>query len=596
MTRAQDLVELYRNSCRRYADRPFLGTNGEAGWTWLTYGQFGNLVDAARGGLAGLGVGAGDRVAIIADNRVEWAAAAYATYGLEAAFVPMYQAQRAADWQFILDDCGARVVLAGTEAIHQAIEGMRRDLPRLEHVIGLSRAAATPGSWGELLNSGAAKPVPARNPAPQSVAGFIYTSGTTGKPKGALLSHQNICSNLGAVHEVFPLSADDRSLSFLPWAHSMGQTVELHMILSFGASSAINDSLDNLIPNLAKVRPTVLVAVPRIFNRLYSAVSEQIAERPTFLRNLIRRGLASAVRASRGEPLPLLQRLLLAFDDRAVFRKIRARFGGQLKYVISGSATLARDVAEFIDAVGLPVYEGYGLTETSPIVTANVPGSRRVGTVGKVLPGVRVFIDTSVTGSDREGEIVVYGPNVMIGYHRRPEENAKTLMPDGGLRTGDLGWIDPDGFLSITGRIKEQFKLENGRYVMPSTLEEGLKLSPYVANVMMYGDGRPWNVALVVLDEAGVRAWAEREGVALGPDLTADPNVRALVAGELERLGEEFRSFEKPRNFALIREDFTIQNGLLTPTLKIKRREVLARYGALLDSLYPARPEAIPAV
>ncbi|HUJ25475.1 MAG TPA: long-chain fatty acid--CoA ligase [Myxococcales bacterium] len=595
MARATNLVELYREACRLHADRPFLGLKRENGWSWLTYREFGEMVDAARGGLAWLGVRAGDRVAIIADNCVEWAVAAYATYGLDATFVPMYQSQRPAEWQFILDDCGAKVVLVANESIHQAIENRRQALPQLAHVIGLARPAGAPGSWSELLRAGSAHPVPARSPSPQSVAGFIYTSGTTGMPKGALLSHDNICSNLGGVHDVFPLTPDDRSLSFLPWAHSFGQTVELHMMLSFGGSSAINDNIDNLLANVASVRPTVLVAVPRIFNKLYAVVSEQIAERPPWLRRLIRQGLSSAVRHSRGERLSLTQRLLWAFDEKAVFSKIRQRFGGRLKYVISGSATLARDVAEFIDAVGLPVYEGYGLTETSPIVTANVPGSRRLGSVGRVLPGVRVFIDKSVTGNDREGEIVVFGPNVMIGYHKRPEENARTLTADGGLRTGDLGWLDDDGFLYISGRVKEQFKLENGRYVMPSTLEEGLKLSPYVANAMIYGDGRPWNVALVVIEEKGVRAWAEREKVALGGDLVSDPNVRALVAAELERLAGAFRSFERPRDFALVREDFTIQNGMLTPTLKLKRREVLARYGDVLDALYPKRADALRA-
>lgn len=586
MARVNDLVELYQQSCTKYAARPLFGTKKDGAWTWTTYAQFGALVDQVRGGLATLGVGKGDRVACIADNCIEWAAAAYATYGLEASFVPMYQSQRPSEWEFILGDCGAKVVFVANETIFAAVEAMRPRLPQLGNVIGFSRPVDAPGSWRGLVQEGTKAPVPARRPAPQDIAGFIYTSGTTGKPKGVLLSHENIASNLNAIHEIFPLTKEDRSLAFLPWAHAFGQTCELHMVMSFGSSIALNDEIDRLIENLAVIQPTVLVAVPRIFNKIYALVNQQIAARPAFLQKVIRAGLHSATRRARGERLGLLEQFELAFDDKVVFSKIRARFGGRLKYVISGSATLGHDVAEFIDAVGLPVYEGYGLTETSPIVTANVPGSRRMGSVGRVVPGVRVVIDTSVTGHERDGEILVYGPNVMIGYHKRPEDNERTLTPDGGLRTGDLGHLDEDGFLYISGRIKEQFKLENGKYVMPSSLEEVLKLSPYISNVMIYGDGRPFNVALIVMNDAAVRAWAAAEGVALGSDATSHERVRVLIRGELERLGTEFRRFEQPRDFVLIREDFTIQNGQLTPTLKLKRNEVLARYGGLLEALY----------
>jgi long-chain acyl-CoA synthetase len=300
----------------------------------------------------------------------------------------------------------------------------------------------------------------------------------------------------------------------------------------------------------------------------------------------------SAIKRNQGKRLSPAEWIDLAFDERLVFAKIRERFGGRLKYAISASATLGRDVAEFIDALGLTVYEGYGLTETSPIVSANVPGHRRFGSVGYVLPGVRVAIDHSVSANPAHGEIIVYGPNVMVGYHNRPEENQKALLPDGGLRTGDLGYLDDDGFLYITGRIKEQYKLENGKYVMPSPLEEELKLSPYIANIMIDGDGRPFNVALVVIDEAAIREWADEEGARLADPLVSEPRVRELIRNEIAAHACGFREFEKPRDFVLIDEDFTPQNGLLTPTLKLKRREVRSRYGALLDALYTPQPPA----
>ncbi|HEU4727591.1 MAG TPA: long-chain fatty acid--CoA ligase [Kofleriaceae bacterium] len=582
----RNLVELYQRACAQHADREVLGTRKAGVWQWLTYRQFRNLIDDVRAGLAALGVGPGDRVAFIGDNSVEWAAAAYATYGLSAAFVPMYQAQRPSEWQFILADCGARVVIAANEPTYDALGAMRASLPELRHVIGVARPDGAPGAWRDLVAAGAARQVPALSPDPQQVAGFIYTSGTTGKPKGVLLSHRNIAWDIEAGHTVIQLSPQDRSLSFLPWAHSYGQTVELHGMISWGASMAINDELPRLLDNMAEVKPTVLVAVPRIFNRIYEAVTREIAGRPALVQRIVQRGLHQALKRTRGEPLGPLEKMELALDDRMIFHKIRERFGGRLRMACTGSAAISQQVAEFIDALGINIYEGYGLTETSPVVTTNAPGARRFGSVGKVLPGVRVHIDTSVTGEPKRGEIVVYGPIVMLGYHNRPDENAATLLPDGGLRTGDLGYFDDDGYLYISGRIKEQYKLENGKYVMPSTLEETLKLSPFIANVMIHGDGRPFNVALVVPNAQAVQAWAQAQGVTLPDDPNRDDRVHALIVSEVDRLSGEFKSFERPRGVALVGEDFTIGNGLLTPTLKLKRQEVLARHARAIDGLY----------
>ncbi len=602
MDDVKNLVELLRRSTDKHSARPLFGIKKAGAWSWVTYGEFATLVDQVRGGLAGLGVKAGDRVAFIGDNSVEWAALAYATYGLEASFVPMYQAQRPSEWQFILADCAARVVVVTKAASFDALQELRAGMPELVHVIGIERPAGSADSWAALVAAGTAKPVPAASPDETSVCGFIYTSGTTGKPKGALLTHKNIISQIQAIHEL-PygklLGPDDRSLSFLPWAHSFGQTVELHDLISFGASMALNDELPKLLPNLAEVKPTVLVAVPRIFNKIYEAVNHDIAARPAFLQKIIHGGVQGAIRVKRGEKIGPIARLEKAFDDKAVFTKIRERFGGRLRYVFSGRAVLNREVAEFIDALGIDVYEGYGLTETSPIATTNYPGKRKFGSVGPAFPGVRIVIDREVTGDPKEGEILVYGPNIMRGYHHRPDENEKTLMADGGLRTGDLGHLDEDGYLYITGRIKEQYKLENGKYVMPSPLEEDLKLSPFIANVMIYGDNRPFNVALVVPAVPALKEWAEHEGVKLGDDLTKDERVRGLIRAELDKLSAPFKGFERPREFVLVTEDFTPDNGFLTPTLKLKRREVVRRYGKLLEDLYvraqPAAASAPPA-
>jgi long-chain acyl-CoA synthetase len=581
--RFHDLVDLCERSTAKYAERPLFGTKRDGNWNWTTYGEFRELVARARGGLATLGVKAGDRVAMIADNCVEWAVAAYATYGLGATFVPMYRSQKPSERAFILQDCGANVAIIADSAI-------REQLPPLQHVIALDAPPEDPNSFAALLEKGARSPTPPRAIEPDMIAGFVYTSGTTGAPKGVMQSHRNLVENVNSVHAIFTFEPEDRALSFLPWAHSYGQTAEVHALFSMGASVAINDKLENLLANLEEVKPTVLLAVPRIFNKIYQSVNEQIAEKPNLVQRLVRAGINSAIKKEHGEPLSALERLEIAVDEKLLFTKIRDKFGGRLRFTVSASATLGRDIAEFIDAIGVLVYEGYGLTETSPIVSANFPGMRKLGSVGKVVPGVRVVIDQSASHIPGEGEIIVYGPNVMVGYHNRPEENAKAFTPDGGLRTGDIGRLDEDGYLYVTGRIKEQYKLENGKYVVPSPLEEELKLSPYISNVMLYGDGRPYNVALVAIDVNAVHKWADHEGVALGDDLARDPAVRDLISREIALHSKSFKGFERPRAFAIVTDELSVDTGFLTPTLKLKRAAVLKRYGDAIDGLYQGRP------
>jgi long-chain acyl-CoA synthetase len=580
----RNLAELWERSAQAYPHNPLFGNkNAYGSWSWMSYGEFKRDVDRFRAALAALGVGPGDRVAIAANNRIEWAAACYASYGLRAAYVPMYEQQHAEEWQFILNDCGAKLVIGATASIYEQLCAMKSSLPKLEHVIGLESGGDD--SYRSLLARGEKNPVPVAQPEPGEIAALIYTSGTTGKPKGVILTHGNIASNINAIHEIFHHGSEDRSLAFLPWAHAFGQTCELHSLVSSGCSMAINDDVANLVANLAEVKPTILYAVPRIFNRIYDNVNKQMAGKPAPIQALFRNAIRTRTRMGRGAPVRLRYRVGLALADKLIFSKVRERFGGRLRYVVSGSAALSKEVAEFIDALGIEVFEGYGLTETSPIATANFPGNRKIGSVGKAIPRVTIKIDKSVTDDPKNGEIVIYGPNIMQGYYNRPEENAQVLMGDGGFRSGDMGHMDADGYVYITGRIKEQYKLENGKYVVPSPLEEELKLSPYIANVMLHGANHPHNVALVVPDSDALSQWASENGVELG-DVTKNHKVKALLRAELEKYGAAFKGFERPKEFLITSEDFTTDNGMLTPTLKLKRRNVLAKYEQALESLY----------
>jgi long-chain acyl-CoA synthetase len=594
-----NLVELVESSVESYAGRELFGTKVGTVWRWMTYGEFGKQVDAFRSGLAARGVKKGDKVACISNNRVEWAVAAYATAGLGAVWVPMYEAQAEKEWQFILADCEAKVLLASTQAIFQRVRDWPQKLEHLEHVFAFEGPHDSRDTFESVVAQGRLSPTPSIRPAGDDICGFIYTSGTTGEPKGVMLSHDNIASNVSAMHEIMDMEQEDRSLSFLPWAHSFGQTVELHGLLSMGGGMALAESVDKIIDNLAETRPTLLFSVPRIFNRLYDRVRKQIREKPKPVQMLVDAALAAHRKRRDGGRLSLAEVAAYEAADRLVFEKVRGRFGGRLKYAFSGGAAISRDVAEFIDGIGVMVYEGYGLTETSPIATANAPGRRKIGSVGKAIPGVRVVIDKSVTGDPDDGEILVYGPNVMKGYWKRPEENAQVFTADGGFRTGDMGRVDRHGYVFITGRIKEQYKLENGKYVVPSPLEEKLKLSQYIANVMVHGANRPFNVALIVPDMNELREWARRpeNGIAQTSDdaLLADPKVKNLIRQEIEAYSSDFKQFEKVLKFELIKSDFTTENNMLTPSLKLKRRVVLAAYGEKIEKLYGAKTESASA-
>ena len=588
----KSLPELFEASVARFADNNLFGTKQPDGsWDWMHYSEFGEQVAQARAGLAGLGVTSGDRVAVILDNSVEWAVGAYGTYTLGAAWVPMYEAQQSKEWQYILADSGAKVVFVADDGIRAQLDDHAADLPDLEQVVVIhGDAGGSAITFHELLARGAEAPVDTVHPEPESMAGLIYTSGTTGNPKGVMLSHANLTSNINTYPDLFPIGPDDRTASFLPWAHSFGQVVELHFILGAGASAGLT-SAKTLMDDLPEIQPTILVSVPTVYNRIYDGLQKLMAAEGGIKKMMFDQAMSNARKrselAAAGKTSTFVE-LQQGLFDQLVFSKVRDRFGGRLKYAFSGGAAISPEVAEFISALGLTVYEGYGLTETSPVAAANIEGFRKVGTVGREIPGVRIDIDTDAIGSEEVGEIVIHGPNVMMGYYNLPEEDAAVFTPGGGFRSGDLGSRDDDGFISIRGRIKEQYKLENGKYVVPSPIEEQLQLSGFVTNIMVYGEQRPHNVAIVVPDIAALEKWAEQNG--LGDrsmeQLLKEEQVEDLIQRELNRQSGPIKGYERIKGFVLTDEEFTPENGMLTPSLKVKRRAVLAKYGDQIEALY----------
>jgi long-chain acyl-CoA synthetase len=583
-----NLVDLYEEGISKFGDRPSLGVkNPDTGeYEWVTHGQIAARVEKLRGGLAELGVGKDDVVGIIMNNSLEYPIVANATYSRGAWFVPMYEKELLSTWQYIMQDSGMKVVFVADNAIHDRIAAIRNELPALEKIVVIRGAGDLTLAGLEAL--GEATPVAALKPDKDDIAGLIYTSGTTGDPKGVLLSHGNYASMLKILRDSFaPLDEHTVTFSILPWGHVFGQVGELLHGAVNGASAGLMDSLDTLVEDIQKVRPTALVAVPRIFNTIYAGVHAKIEAKGGLAKILFNMAKKEAVKKRTTGKTSLKLRIL----DKLVFEKIRATFGGRLKMALTGSAVMNDDIKLFFQDIGIETYDGYGLTESSIGLTFNGPVHGNVmGSVGTPGKNIKLVIDKTYTGADsRDGEIIAYGPNIMQGYYNKPEKTAEVMTPDGGFRTGDRGWLDEKGFLHITGRFKEEYKLSNGKYIHPASIEEDMKLNRFITGAFLYGEGKDFNVALVVPDMAAL------EKIARDRDLKADGHQMLLkekaitdfldaeIVGQLK---QTYGGYEIPRKIIYTAEPFSLENGLLTQTLKLKRKKLLEKYGETLSALY----------
>ncbi len=591
LDKPDNLVELFENSVKRFPDRPFLGTKNKQGvYEWVTYREVGRRVDNLRAGLAGLGVKRGDAVGIVSNNSTDWAVGHYATVGLGAFYVPMYEAELTHVWEYIIKDSGIKVLFVSKPEILAKIKDFPSRIPTLEKIILIPGEGKD--TMSELEKAGEKNPVKPIYPGPEEVAVLVYTSGTTGDPKGVLLMHMNWTSNHHARAKAYPdFNENDRSLSLLPWAHCFGLG-ELHTFTALGGSLGFMESTNTVVQDMALIRPTFLIAVPRIFNKVYDTIVTKVKDAGGFKKKLFdmgveagkeRRRLAAQGRSS------FLVDLKFKLVDKIVFQKIRDLFGGRLKGSMTGSAAMNPDISYFFYDIGIPLYDAYGMTETTPGITMNCPSNFRIGSVGPVMDKIKVVIDQSVVEPGaKDGEIVCYGPNVMKGYHNKPEATKEIMTPDGGVRTGDRGRLDEDGFLWITGRIKEQFKLENGKYVFPAALEEDICLNHFVQNALIYGANRPYNVCMIVPDPVALDGYAQKNNLPKDyAALTANEDVQKMITREiLDALKAKYGSYEIPKKFIFISEPFTLENGMLTQTMKLKRKNITERYSGKIESLY----------
>lgn len=594
------IPELFLSVVRRFRDTKAAFLIKHQGlYRPVTYDELAQAVFRCAAGLRRLGVGPRSRVGILSENRLEWVIADLAIAGVGAVSVPVFPTLTAEQVEYILDHSGAVAAFVSNRFQWLKLRSVLHRIGHLQHVILFSDDIEEPVlSWQEFLSC-AEEPeqlrqdyeAAAQRVTPESLLTIIYTSGTTGVPKGVILTHGNVVANIHAALRAVPIDSTDVLLSYLPLSHSYERTTGYYSAMAGGATIAFAESSETVAQNITEVRPTVMTSVPRLFERVRTRIMAAIAKEPPTRRRLVSWALECGLRAwkarQRGALPPALY-LQWKLADRIVLGKIRQRFGGRLRFFVSGGAALPVPVGEFFFALGIPILEGYGLTEAAPVLTVNRLEDLELGTVGKPLDNVGLRLAD-------DGEILARGPNIMLGYWKDPDATAEAIDAESWLHTGDIGAWSSRGNLIITDRKKHIFVTSGGKNVAPQPIEQLLCQSPFIDQCLLLGDGRPFCAALIVPDFEMLIAWAQQHGPSdLQPEsLTRHPAVGELIWQEIERLQRPLARYERVRRFALLPKPFTIEDGELTPTLKIRRAVVEHKYADLIEALY-ASPAAVP--
>jgi long-chain acyl-CoA synthetase len=564
-------------------------------WASVTWSQVGDRVRRQAAGLIALGIEREQPVAVASATRYEWVLADLAIMCAGAATTTVYPTTTAEDVTFIISDSGSRLVFAEDDAQIDKLRDNRSQLPEVAKVVTIDGTAD--GDWvislAELERLGAdllaAQPTVIDDRVAEithdSLATLIYTSGTTGRPKGVRLLHSAWTYEAASVDTLGLLRPDDLQYLWLPLSHVFGKVL-LTLPLQIGFPTAIDGRVDKIVDNLAVVRPTFMGAAPRIFEKAHARIVATGHGEGGIKAKIFDRAFDVGIKVSRARQAGHRPSALLtaqhAVADRLVFSKIRERFGGRLRYFISGSAALNRDVAEWFDAAGILILEGYGMTESSAATFVNRPSDYAFGTVGHPLPGTEVRIAA-------DGEVLIKGPGVMAGYHNQDAATAEALDADGWLHTGDIGELAPNGALRITDRKKDMFKTSNGKYVAPSAIDATFKgICPYVSQLVIDGEGRSYCVALIALDADAVHAWANENGMrgAAFDQVATSESFRETMQGYVDTLNGQLNRWESIKKFAILNRELTVEDGEITPSMKLRRKIVIDRYRGTLDALY----------
>lgn len=569
-------------------------------WIHLSWAEVGARVREVATGLLVLGLRPGEAVALLSSSRTEWVQADFAIMSAGGMTVPIYPSFTGSQIAHIVNETAARVLIVEDRAALARVLEARGVMPGLDRIVVIEGDGAREGgllTWEELRGLGGeraealGRELAERVAAigPDDVATVVYTSGTTGIPKGVIQTHANHAATLRAVAQIPGVEPGDVHLLFLPLAHSFAR-LEAFMGVHRGLVTAFAESLESVADNLREVRPHFVFGVPRVFEKVHARIVARAAAAPAPSRWLFDWALRVGRRVSRLEqahrPVPGALRLQLGVAHRAVFAKLHQAFGGRLRFAVSGGAPLAREIAEFFHAAGILIVEGYGLTESCPVLTFNRIDHFRFGSVGQPIPGVELRIAG-------DGEILARGPNVATrGYLKQPEATAETFGPEGWLHTGDIGRLDDEGFLYITDRKKDLIVTAGGVHIAPQPIENRLKADPLVSQAMIYGDRRPYPTALITLDPQALGHFAREQGILVDDPvaLGRHPKVRERVARAVEETNAELQSYARIKRFAIVPAEFTEEGGELTPTQKVRRRAVAEKYRGLIEGLYGAGP------
>ena len=583
------LISMFEDAVQQYGNKPALAHKPRGGtYQDISYTEFGASVDAFSKGLNALGVQKGDRIAILSENRPEWAISDFGILKAGAVNVPMFSTLTAAQVGYILKDSGAKIICVSTEKQLEKVASIRDEVPTLEQVIifdavegetveGVIQFTAVCEMAGEEVDSDSQE---------DEVATIIYTSGTTGNPKGVMLTHANFISNLQACKSLIDVGETDVLLSFLPLSHVFERLGGHYVPLFSGAKVAYAESTFTVAQNMKDIAPTVMLSVPRLYETMHERILRAVQEGSPLKQKIFHWGVSvgsavsSAIQQGR-KPSAVLQ-LQQGIADKLVFAKLKAATGGRLRFFVSGGAALPQSIAEFFHAAGILILEGYGLTETSPVISMNHLGKWKFGTVGVSVPGVEVQIA-------EDGEILTRGPHVMKGYFNNETATAEVIDEDGWFHTGDIGIIDEDGFVKITDRKKNIIVLSNGKNVAPQPIESALVQSPFISQIMVIGSERKNLAALIVPNFDALKAWASENGIDTD-DLSAMLQTREVqrhIQSEIRSRLTDFADFEQVRRFTLLEKEFSQEEDEMTPTLKLKRNVIMERYADAIEGMYP---------
>jgi long-chain acyl-CoA synthetase len=588
----RSLPSMFFDQAARLGDKPFLWAKRDGRYRSVNWAQAARDVRRLALGLRSLGIARGDRVGLVSENRPEWIIADLAIMTAGAITVPTYVTHTVEDHRQVFANSGARAVFVSKPALSARVLAAANQVDSVHTVMAIEPAAGQASavdllSWEEMLARGSEQPDDSDETVaaiePDDTACLIYTSGTGGIPKGVMTTHRNIIANCHGAHRVLEQLGlgDEVFLSFLPLSHSYEHTAGEMFPISIGAQIYFAEGAETLAANMLEARPTIMTAVPRLYETLHQRIRLGVERKGGLSQKMFQQAVAIGRKRLGAERTRLGERLVDPLLDRTVRSKLRERFGGRLKAMVSGGAPLNPEIGRFFLALGVTVLQGYGQTEAGPVISCNLPARIKIDTVGPPLDGVRLSIA-------EDGEILVAGDNVMKGYWHDPEGTAQVLE-DGWLHTGDVGTIDEDGYLRITDRKRDFIKNSGGEMISPARIEGYLTLEPEISQVMVFGDRRPYLVAVVVPDPEFVAAYAEGEVPADMSALAADPGFTRAIGAAVSRVNLTLMPSERVRRFVVAAEAFSIANGQMTPTLKIKRHVIRERYGAALDALYHSK-------